>query len=116
MFTSQHYYVISRVLRRHYSYSNWSLLVNDFEKMFKEDNKNFKLELFRKNCIPTIINPNHKEVSILKSFTKVYNNESKGEVLYEGKDYDASVKDANEPDHDLEYHDKKCEEANNEDE
>jgi len=38
------------------------------------------------------------------------------EILYKGRDYDASVKDANEPDHDLEYHDKKCEEANNEDE
>lgn len=36
---------------------------------------------------------------------------SKADVLHKGKDYDSSVKEANEPDHDLEYHDKKCEEV-----
>ena len=35
---------------------------------------------------------------------------TKDEVLYKGRDYDSSVRDVNEPDHDLEYHDKKCEE------
>ncbi len=34
---------------------------------------------------------------------------TKGELSYEDRDYDSSVKDANEPDHDLEYHDKKLE-------
>ena len=47
---------------------------------------------------------------------QMYLKGSKADILYEGRDYDASVKDVNEPDHDLEYHDKKCEEANNENE
>lgn len=34
------------------------------------------------------------------------------DILYEGRDYDSSVKDVNEPNHDLEYHNKKCEEEN----
>ena len=61
MFTAQHYYVVSRLLRRHYSYVNWSTLIYDFTKLFKEDNEKFDERKFRLACIPKVLKRMEKE-------------------------------------------------------
>ena len=61
MFTTQHYYLISRILRWHFTYINYSKLVIDFTKMFSEDNKQFDKEKFKEACIPLTLKMTHKK-------------------------------------------------------
>ena len=54
MFTTQHYYVISRLLRGHFTYVNYSKLIRDFTKMFSDDNKKFDKDKFKEACKPKL--------------------------------------------------------------
>ena len=54
MFTTQHYYLISRLLRGHFAYVNYSKLVSDFVKMLSQDNEKFDKKKFEEACKPKI--------------------------------------------------------------
>ena len=52
MFTTQHYYLISRLLREHFPYDNYNKLIYDFCKMLSDDNKKFDEDKFREASKP----------------------------------------------------------------
>ena len=46
---------VAKILRRHFTYGNWTTLMMDFSLMFKADNDRFDVKRFRTACIPEVL-------------------------------------------------------------
>ena len=56
---------VANILKRHYSYVNWTILMKDFSIMFSADNDRFDEKKFRVACIPEVLRG--KEVNEIES-------------------------------------------------